>query len=106
MSTLEEELRAAVKSGLLMVNLYKDWKGPNWVSGHRHDVSLSIIIEEDPDPVEAFRKALRAGLRDAKKNGRPVPADIPLEKPNLRSKTWIKRTPDQEPAKRDNDDIL
>lgn len=106
MSTMEEELRAAVKSGLLMINLYKDWKGPNWVSGHRHDVSLSIIIEEDADPVEAFRKALRAGLRDAKKNGRPVPADIPLAEPKKRGQPSQAMLDARPRSRRLDDDIL
>jgi hypothetical protein len=65
-SELEDELRIAIKNGFLHLNLSLNWKGDKWQVGYRTTEVVTPTLAEDPDPVEAIKKALRAGTRDSK----------------------------------------
>lgn len=76
MSDLETELRTAVKNGFLNLSLHRTWDGKMWLCDYRTTESTNYQSVGDVNPVEAVRKALRGGTRDAKEVARKRPQRI------------------------------
>lgn len=78
MADLESDLRSAINNGFLHVTLMKRWTGAEWECGYRTTGTTAAIYVQDKDPVEAMRKALRAGTRAEKEQPTPVNKTIPV----------------------------
>lgn len=62
---LEALIRKAVRSGFLSLTLNKDWNGEEkWHCSYRNTDNTNVQNFRNPDPVEAMKMALRAGIRD------------------------------------------
>lgn len=84
MSDLESELRSALKHGLLHLAFNKCWNGADWECTYRNTDNTLVSRVTDPDPVEVIKKALRAGVRDAKKTPPPKSETPAARKPRRR----------------------
>lgn len=65
-SDLEADIRAAVKNGFLYASLGKSPSTGLWDCHYKITTTATTHFTSDSDPVEAFRKALRAGTRESK----------------------------------------
>lgn len=80
--TLEERIRAAVKSGnLLHLSISRKWDGSVWQAGYRNADNCNVQYVEDEDPIVAMEKAIRP-LRSAPP---PVP-QVTAVKPAKKSR--------------------
>jgi len=77
--SLEDDLKSAVRNGLLTLSLSKDWEGPNWRCEFRNVRTLKVETALDSDPAEAMRQALRGGVRALKKDD-PKPARVSVNR--------------------------
>ncbi|ERP95715.1 hypothetical protein Q669_29545 [Labrenzia sp. C1B10] len=57
--TLEEALRDAIKRGFLHLSLDLHFGADQWRATYRNTDNANVVYVEDPDPIEAIRKALK-----------------------------------------------
>lgn len=72
---LADELRRAIKNGLLHLSLSRKWDGTVWCVSYKNAENTSVQHREDLDPEKALIAAMRAGVRDTKPD-RPRRRDV------------------------------
>ncbi len=99
MSDLGGEIRRAVNNGLLHLSLHQRWDGKVWMAGYRNTDNHNVQYAEDPDWEKALLKAIRAGVRDVKRQPKTEP---PSSDQDIKAKRDVKR----QTRSRDAEDLI